>query len=249
MLILLQCSIPMGTVAVAAAPEPLLKVNTLTPVVGQPVELSLNLPTGEDWTQANIGQLVVRAAIHREDEGLEVQRSLSTTPAAGQSSLSYTFEQPGYAMLILDAGPSTERNQSDSWQRTSFCTKVVLHVIGAGAVGEATATAVDPGLSAKVGQRVELLPLISPATIRPGNDLPVRVYMDGEKKAGVEVRAYRPDGQANVQTTTPGGVAVFRITEPGRWMIRFETTHQDKLFIAELVFDVAAAAKAPGASQ
>ena len=225
--------------AVAAAPpSSILRLSTadrsdvLTVRVGQPVSISLDLPGGDGWTEANIGHFVVRTYGRQE--------SVATTPAAGAEHLAYTFKEPGWAMIILSAGPASEKGKSDSWNRTTHCTKLVVRVEPNG-VEEPNATAAltrDPGLTAKAGERIEVLPLIAPTRLRLGADLPVRVYLSGSKQAGASVRAFRPDGSIETRTTDAVGTTFFRITQAGRWLIRYEAESEGVAYVGDLVFDV-----------
>lgn len=239
LLVLCMASVP----ALAVPPEPFLKTDSLVARVGRPFALTLNLPSGDTWATANIGQFMVRAFGPLDPEiGVSAQQqSLDPVgPAAAGNAFTHTFANPGYALVVLGAGPAGEKGHGDSWQRTNWCTKLVVRIDpDAGDNAEMR----DAGVTAKVGQKIELLPMIAPYALVPGADLPVRAYFNNDKAAGKEVTAYRPDGSTDVQTTGSVGVANFRITQAGRWMIRFDHTDAGTTYTAELVFDVSNAAE------
>ena len=210
-------------------PRPFLSVGAaegLTATVGAPVEFSAALPTREALTQANVAQLFVRT--------YHVQKSLLPIETA---QTGYTFREPGYALVVLSAGPSSERDAGDAWQRTPYCSKVILRVKGEEGKEPALPLS-DPGLCGKIGQRIELVPYISPAGLRVGDDFAVRAYFNSSGQTGVEVRAYAPDGTVTAATTVRPGTAVFRITQAGQWVFRYTKAHEGQTYTAELVFTV-----------
>lgn len=220
----------------AAPPEPFLKLDSLAVTAGAPFRLTLNLPEGESWAEANIAQLVLRT-YGRHDQ-------VTIPPAASGKELNASVPLPGPTMLILSAGPAAEKGKSDSWQRTPYCAKYFLRVDPAPDAPPAAATpAPDPGFCGKVGQKIELLPGMSPAALEPGSDMIVRAYYEGEAQEGDAVTAYRPDGTSEIQLTRSKGFANFRITQGGRWLIRYTKVADGEKYTADLVFDV------PGGSQ
>jgi hypothetical protein len=209
--------------------------DTLSATVGQPVKIRLTLPGGVRWTEANIGRLVVRTH--------GVQRRVAPTPAAGTDFLQYTFSEPGSAIMILAAGPPEQKGKSDSWQRTTYCTKLFIRVK---ADGDAAGAARDPGQTAKAGTRIELLPLIAPTTLRVGDDIPVRAYFNAGGQKGVIVAAHRPDGSTEEKKTDSVGTTHFRINVPGKWIVRYEHKADATTYIGEVVFEVPAEASKKG---
>ena len=236
-----------------AQPTPFLNVDlpgrSLTAEVGTPVELQLRLPTdaawGTDFGQANLGRLVLRT--YGKNQSL-----LPGGARAGTTSVACRFDEPGYVMLILAAGPAEFKGLSDSWQRTNYCSKVVLRVNPKSGEPSPEQLARDPGTGGKLGSKIEVLPYFSPVALTVGADLPVRVYFEGSSQRGAAVTAYRPDGSTETQTSNNTGIANFRINQAGRWIIRYSKTvaesHGDETYIAELVFEVPAPAQ-PESSQ
>ena len=210
--------------------------DTLSATVGQPVKIRLTLPGEVRWTEANIGRFVVRTH--------GVQRRVAPTPTAGTDFLEYTFLEPGSAMMILAAGPPQQKGKSDSWQRTTYCTKLFVRVKADGADGDAAAR--DPGQTAKAGTKIELLPLIAPTTLHVGDSLPVRAYFNAGSQKGVPVTAYRPDGSTEKKKTDSVGTTHFRINVPGKWIVRYEHEADGTTYIGEVAFEVPAEAQRKG---
>ena len=90
------------------------------------------------------------------------------------------------------------------------------------AVGGATA-----GFDTVVGQRLELVPLADPATVKVGQDLAVKVLYDGQPTPATVLATYdgftkTPNTYAYYTETDDAGVAAVRITHPGLWLVRTE---------------------------
>lgn len=219
------------------AADSVLQPAALSVPAGQPLELTLRLPNGESWSAVNVGRFIVR------EQG--VQRSIEPPIAATRDTMSLAFDKAGYALVALDVGPSSEKDQRDSWRRTTHCTKLFVRITGE---GEKSAGQ-NPGLTAKVGSRIELLPLMDPTQLAPGADLPVRAYFDGDKAVGGEVTALAPDGTSSAATTDSVGATHFKIDRAGRWTIRFAHMLEGTPYVAELVFDVNESPPAPQPAQ
>ena len=242
-------------IVIAESPQPTLRMESgraadtvedaFEVTAGTPARFHLNLPGGERWTTANIGHFVVRT--------YGKQDSISPVPKAGADFVEHTFAQPGLAMVILASGPASEKSKRDSWHRTTHCTKLILRVKPNPSLPQAAPSIeLDPGLTAKVGDKIEVLPLIAPTSLRAGHNLPVRVYFDGQSQKDAEVIAYRPDGSLQKATTDSVGTTVFDLTQPGRWIIRYATDRQSpageevRRYVADLVFEVPKAAGEDG---
>lgn len=224
--------------AMGAAPESFLQLNdgTLRVTAGRPVRLKLITPERQAWAVANIGQFQVRTFGKVETIPLPDDRSLK--------ELTYTFEAPGYAMVLLAAGPGSSRGFTDSVQRTPYCAKVLVRVDpDPSSEAAMTAPARSPGLTAKAGMTIEVTPYIDPTTfssdaIQAGADLPVRVYFQGTSQPNATVMAYGPDGAPQRQTTDSVGVARFRIDKAGRWLVRYQHVAGGVTFTGDLLFEV-----------
>ena len=217
-------------------PEPLLVAHTptspdtLTVPAGTPVAFELELPTGETWDTANVGRLVVRT--------YGVQDTIPIKPANGKLQAQYTFDKPGVALVMLCAGWGKDRDKSDAWQRTPFCTKLLLRITSADGKFPSAETIRDCGSIGKAGLTVEVLPYAVPWKLRGGHDLPLRVYFRGNKQKGAIVTAYKPDGTTTCATTDAKGITNISVDQPGRWVIRYERTENGVQHIGELVFEV-----------
>ncbi len=230
-------TLALATAAFAETPRSSLRLeagdagDTLTVIAGQPVRMHLSLPGKEGWSQANVGHFVVRT--------YGKQESLSPVPAAGTDYVEYTFDEPGLALIILAVGPASEKGKSDSWQRTTHCTRLIVRVVpDVDAPQDYAALMPDPGLTAKIGDRIEVRPLIAPSSLRVGHHLPVRIYFGGSKQTHVTVAAHRGDRAIETKSTDSVGTTFFSITEPGRWLIRYEESVEGTTYTGDLVFDV-----------
>ncbi|MEE9382946.1 MAG: hypothetical protein V3V08_05980 [Nannocystaceae bacterium] len=217
----------------------------LYPKVGVPVRLSLHLPrragfSGPDHrgpVALNVGRFVVRAP-----GGL--QESLAAAQIIDTRESSHVFRDPGAAMVMLCLGPDGG-TASNAWQRVTYCNKTVYRV--ADEHGQLPEPLEDPGIMTKAGLSIEVLPIMSPLLVRPGDDFAVRIYLHGKAQSLGHVRALRPDGSVDEQISNRIGLARFRITEAGRWVIRFVGSHGGREAIGELVFDVEAESPTRGA--
>lgn len=219
--------------AAAEQPAPLLEVESYRAVAGHPFEIRLNLPDGQEWATARVGELVVRAMRINEEGHREMQRRLDTNVNVGATAITHTFAHRGNALIYASVGPADGDGDE-------YCIKAVVSVDEAAgqAPEKVHGASYDPGITAKVGQRIEILPYLLPTALTDGSDLPVRVYFDNSARKEVDVTAYRPDGSRIVERSNSKGIAVFRIDSTGRWIIRYTHSHQGKDYVAELSFEV-----------
>ncbi len=74
-----------------------------------------------------------------------------------------------------------------------------------------------------VGQRLEIVPLLDPFSVKKGGKLPVRILFDGKPLAGAKVFAHR---RAGGKTATQSGVTsakgevTFELDGTGTWLVR-----------------------------
>lgn len=96
--------------------------------------------------------------------------------------------------------------------------KLLVRVIGDDGRREPSATAMS-----KTGQKAEIRLLADPTVSGLGSDIPVRVYIDGDKVPGARVRATAVAG-ASVRdfVTDSSGFGFFRLDEEGLWRLHFE---------------------------
>lgn len=224
----LCCSLMLVSGAIAAQEQSGgVQVDRLATTVGQSITLSLALSDGATWAEANVGQLIIRQSGE--------QRTIETDTAASQE-IALTFERPGYALVAVGVGLASQKGFRDSWQRTTHCSKFIVRVSD----GSRKTTPPGTGLTAKVGGKVEIVPLMDPTQMSIGNDLPVRCYFEGDKLVGQTVTAIAPDGTSQRGNTDAVGATHFRMTQAGRWTVRFEREVEGVTYTAELIFEVPA---------
>jgi hypothetical protein len=92
------------------------------------------------------------------------------------------------------------------------------------------------------GLALELVPLMDPARLRPGDQLALRLRRDAGSAAGVEVAIEHPGGSVSNHAADAGGHVVVTLEEPGRYCAtaRDEVMEGDALHAraASLTFDV-----------
>lgn len=108
----------------------------------------------------------------------------------------------------------------------------------------------DGGFAAVAGDRLEIVPVSNPATLRPGQDLSVRILFDGKPLSTRVYATYdgftdNPATYAYFTETADDGTARVRATRPGTWMVRVEQRmneraagHERYMARAVLVFEV-----------
>lgn len=80
--------------------------------------------------------------------------------------------------------------------------------------------------SKNFGQKIEMIPLVNPYSVKAGSNLAVRVVFDGKPLSGVRVMATyetyskEHDVYAHTMETDTEGIARIPIDKPGLWMIR-----------------------------
>jgi uncharacterized GH25 family protein len=108
----------------------------------------------------------------------------------------------------------------------------------------------DDGYKTLIGDRLEIVPLTNPATVKVGDEIAVRVVFDKQPLTAPVFATY--DGFSTEENTyayyTEGrddGTAKVKITHPGLWMVRVEhktpektETHDTYVARAVLVFAV-----------
>jgi uncharacterized GH25 family protein len=94
-------------------------------------------------------------------------------------------------------------------------------------------TPADNGFSTVIGDTLEIVPVTNPATVRPGDELTVRVLFKGQPLTTNVYATY--DGFLKEQNTyayyTEGhkdGTAKVKITQPGIWMVRVQHTTPER---------------------
>lgn len=234
------------SIAAAAAPETFLKLDddTLRVTAGKSVRMTLQTPERETWPQANICQFQIRTFGRTE--------TILPDPNRPSTELTYRFDKPGYAMVILAAGPGSSKGHTDSVQRAPYCAKLLVRVDPDPSEKQTPSPPLkSPGLTAKAGMKVEVSPFIDPTTLPPeaiekGADFPVRVYFEGSAQKHVPVTAYAPDGARQTNTTDTVGIAHFKVNQPGRWLVRYQHLVDGVTYTGDLVFDLSNAKQGEG---
>ena len=98
-------------------------------------------------------------------------------------------------------------------EKYSRCLKAILQV------GDAP----DDTPTKPVGQVLEIVPEVNPYRLKAGDELPVRVLLDGKPLAGAAVTAHHRAGDALTTVsavTSAEGKASFKLTKAGPWLVR-----------------------------
>ncbi len=85
-----------------------------------------------------------------------------------------------------------------------------------------TNTAQDTTYAVRTGQRLELVPLNNPLTMKPGDALGIQVLFDGQPLAGALLKAWhKRTGQTLLirSTTSSDGKVTFNLPYRGAWMV------------------------------
>lgn len=142
-----------------------------------------------------------------------------------------TFAKPGAGMILVHRLPQVwsltpEGMKKGTKKELPGATKSTAYEKFAKAIVPVGGS--DAGFDAVVGQRLELVPLTDPATIKVGQDMDVKVLLDGQPTPAVVLATYdgftkNPNSYAYYTETGDTGVAKVRITHPGLWMVRTES--------------------------
>lgn len=192
-------------------------------------------------TQANVpadevvcvGEGAISVAFAEPDAaivGLDLAVEITQLDEAGRATV-------GGAALPLPAGPLPILHQRSA--------RTIVRVAAPGAAWVASGAAVS-----KTGQQAEIRPLADPTLIRVGSDLPLRVFIEGDKRAGVRVTARGPDAVVRACVSDAVGAAHFRIDALGPWNISFQhlepsaetSRYSGVLYSGTLTFEVRAEA-------
>lgn len=227
-------------VAVPAAGEPAIEITRADDSAGGSAALRLTLSpeVAPSWREANVAFLALRSGGR--------QSAVEHAKALGRD-VDVTLPELGCALLVADLGRPEDRGFADSWRRTRRSTKAIVCRDG-GEPAEDLAARRRAGavLLARAGTRDEVRPLANPATARPGADLPLRLYADGDAAAGVEVMAQGPGGASHVTRSDAHGFATVALTAAGPWRIWFRAGGDR---VAELLFEVPVTAPLRGGAR
>ena len=164
----------------------------------------------------------------------EAGKSVETALTANEKDLTYdgeaVFAKPGTGIVYVHRLPPTCRltpagRKKGTKKELPGATKSNRYekfAKGLVAVGGQTA-----GFDALVGARLELVPLADPAKAKVGEDLPVKVLLDGQPMPATVLATYdgftkTPNTYAYYTETDDSGVAKVRLTHAGLWLVRTE---------------------------
>lgn len=201
-------------------------------VDGGQVTLRLDPELAASWKTVNVGRLVMQTPAR--------QRRLDLGPLAKSGDLVVDLaETKSECVLVLaELGPADAKGRADAWRRVTHASKHLVCPAGDGREALLARRRAGSVATAKTGSRVEVRPLLNPATVRPGKDIAVRVYFEGAPRTDAEVTASGPGGAELRAVTGPTGVAVLRISASGAWTVRYRARHGDETYEASLAFDV-----------
>jgi uncharacterized GH25 family protein len=158
----------------------------------------------------------------RGDEGRALQ--LGQAPAPTEA----TFIVSGHRLPLVfsttprGSQPGSKLDHPDAIraQRTEKFSKALVNL-----------SATDQGFAAVVGDRLEIVPAANPATLKVGDELPVRVLFEGQPLGTAVYATYqgfstRGDTYALYTVAQADGTAHVRITAPGLWVVRVENRRQ-----------------------
>jgi hypothetical protein len=132
----------------------------------------------------------------REVPGAELRAFLEQHAAADTSSLA-----AGRTYRVRDIGSA----------------KTLIRVPAAD--GQALPSAIA---TSKTGLRGEIRPHFDPTVAPVGSDIPLTVYVNGDKRPGAQIQATNvATGQTTTMTSDQSGSAHFRVTDPGVWRVEF----------------------------
>jgi uncharacterized GH25 family protein len=158
----------------------------------------------------------------RGDEGRALQLGAAAAPTQN------TFIVSGHRLPLVfsvtprGSQPGSKLDNPDAIraQRTEKFSKALVNL-----------SATDPGFAAVVGDRLEIVPAANPATLKVGDELPLRVLFEGQPLGTAVYATYqgfsrRDDTYAYYTEAKPDGTAHVRITAPGLWVVRVENRRQ-----------------------
>lgn len=138
------------------------------------------------------------------------------------AKLGYRYPEQGTMMSSLCVA-----SPPGALPKVHYCLKRI-HRVGQ---GEALSSS-----SSRFGDEAELRPLVPPERVVPGSDLPVMVYLGGERARGVKLYAFGPGGRVIEATTGNAGVADLRINALGDWTLRAASELDGVQMVAEMEF-------------
>lgn len=186
-----------------------------------------------DWPVGRVEWMFIRGGGQQENRH-DVQ------PAAGTHSVPATSPAFGAGVIGVELSPANQVFDRETLaeflsERVAFTpappplpvgeTVLIRRVESAAAIirslrpGEAAVGGTHVATD-KTGLRAEIRALMDPTALPPGSDLSVRVYINGDKRAGAVLTAARGQTMHRV-TANESGIAFVPLTEPGEWRVQF----------------------------
>lgn len=193
---------------------------------------------------APLGRPEPRVQIGRQDAtviGLDLRPTIVTAPAAAIARLAKTADTVGEPDAAEVANTASVR------VRHYVSAKSIIRPAGARRTPSAT-------VMSKTGQPAEIRLLADPTALTLGSDLPIRVYVHGDKAGGVTVTALHvPTGRSQQAVSDRGGMGRFQIDAGGAWLLSFQSARPSQpdsdaawdLFSGTVAFEVPELGDAP----
>jgi len=195
----------------------------------EPVEFGLALPGARSWSEANLGRFIVRLA-----DGS--QHSIPRPNVQDRAASFYRPQVAGPAMFVISAGVSDAldgRGQESMEGNTHFA----KHIVQIGLQDSAARVEdLNFGISDRVGQLLELRPLMHIFGVPLRSLLPIKVYDHGKSRAGAIVEVFKPDGSREELRSNQAGIVNYRPDQYGPWLFRYRSRVRDQQYVAELSF-------------
>ncbi|EFL50586.1 Nickel transport complex, NikM subunit, transmembrane [Solidesulfovibrio fructosivorans JJ]] len=228
LLLVLGLVLGMGAACPAVAHEIAIKPGTCAATVGKAVPFGVHsahvfIVSEELETPADVKAFAVT-------DGKPVEVKLTPDAKTFVFNGQATFAKPGAGLILVHRLPQvwsltpegmkkgTKKDLPGATKSNSYekFAKAIVSVGGS-----------DAGFDAVVGQKLELVPLTDPAKVKVGQDMDVKVLLDGKPTPAVVLATYdgftkNPNSYAYYTETGDDGVAKVRITHPGLWMVRTE---------------------------
>jgi len=176
-------------------------------------------------------------------------RELAAAPQGDTQYRSTTsLEAPGTYMAVVIPQNGFSSKTPEGYQRgkSKKDLKNVLECKYSEKFGKALFTVKAPGGSAfsqSLGHRMEIVPMKDPATLKEGDDLPVKVMIEGQPARTYVYGTYagfssEPNTFAYTTHTDKDGIAKIRMIKGGTWLLlaRQETPYSDTAVCDKLVY-------------
>ncbi|MDZ4282689.1 MAG: DUF4198 domain-containing protein [Hydrogenophaga sp.] len=227
----------LGLASAAQAHEFWIAPDRFSPPTDAPVTLSLRVGEGFLGEPVGFGQpMAVSLRWHNLRGNTDLTPQL---PATEQASVQLSFDQPGTQLIALDTQPISTELAADEFtaylredglerviaqrqvsgqsalpgrERYRRHIKTMLHVGGKS----------DSMVGVRTGQTLEIVPLMNPQRLQPGDALPVEVLFEGAPLPRALVKFWSRRGQQFDMVTTrtdAAGKSTTALPWHGAWMV------------------------------